>query len=234
MRGLLLLAIALGGCKVSDRPPPDDAAAVAGGAEPVPIAAGELGDLDFTYATLSGAFRTARGADAVPVPSRRLVRVTWPTADLVPAGDDDRVHAVDLTRPADGGRYTTALMRELEFESRALARLPPGLASRVTVAPGRAPAALSARPRVHIYGALWCEACKMALDYFARRFPGVAGGDAVYLLRDVDQAEAAAELADLGLALGIDIDRIPVIDVRGRVIVGFDERRLDALLGDRL
>jgi hypothetical protein len=32
--------------------------------------------------------------------------------------------------------------------------------------------------------------------------------------------------------MGIPTDRVPILDVRGRLLLGFDRNRLDAMLGD--
>jgi len=33
--------------------------------------------------------------------------------------------------------------------------------------------------------------------------------------------------------LGVPTDRVPVIDVRGRLLLGFDKARIESLLGER-
>jgi hypothetical protein len=42
---------------------------------------------------------------------------------------------------------------------------------------------------------------------------------------------AARELADKAAKMGVPTDRIPIIDVRGRLLLGFDRERIEALLG---
>ena len=41
-----------------------------------------------------------------------------------------------------------------------------------------------------------------------------------------------SELAEKASKLGIPTDRVPVIDVRGRLLLGFDRARIEALLGE--
>jgi arsenate reductase-like glutaredoxin family protein len=79
---------------------------------------------------------------------------------------------------------------------------------------------------VTLYGASWCNACKAAREYLrARRIP--------FADRDIERDEAAArELRAKAKRLGIAADRIPVLDVRGRLLIGFDKARLEALLGE--
>ncbi len=85
-----------------------------------------------------------------------------------------------------------------------------------------APSAVS--KRIVLYGTSWCGWCQRARSYLNSR--GVAFED-----RDVEQdEEAAAELKALRRKAGIRNGGVPVIDVGGTVISGFDRPRLDAAL----
>ena len=79
---------------------------------------------------------------------------------------------------------------------------------------------------VTVYGTSWCGACRAARQYFSeRKIP--------YADKDVEQDPAAArELAAKAAKLGIPTDRVPVIEVRGRLLLGFDRARIEALLGE--
>jgi glutaredoxin len=79
---------------------------------------------------------------------------------------------------------------------------------------------------VTIYGTSWCGACKAARQYLTqRRIP--------FADKDVENDPAAArELQEKASKMGIPTDRVPVIDVRGRLLQGFDRARIDALLGE--
>jgi glutaredoxin len=81
------------------------------------------------------------------------------------------------------------------------------------------------RPLVIIYGAEWCGACHDAARYL--RSKGID-----YVEKDIEKDPAAAremkqKLAQNGLRAG----SIPVIDVRGKVFVGFNPHEVDAALG---
>lgn len=70
-----------------------------------------------------------------------------------------------------------------------------------------------------VYGAEWCAFCHLAMQYFDKR--GVT-----YEYRDVDTnrdwlQEAVTKSGQTG---------IPVIDMAGTVVVGFDRPRIDAAL----
>ena len=91
-------------------------------------------------------------------------------------------------------------------------------------AAGHAPA--GSPPVVILYGTPWCGACKAARQYLASKHIPFA-------YRDIENdASAARELQRKASRLGIPADRVPILDVRGRLLVGFDRTRLEALLGD--
>ena len=124
----------------------------------------------------------------------------------------------------------------------ALAQLPPGASSALArggevAAPGAAPldqpsggrdagAAPAGSPVVTIYGTSWCGACRSARQYLTeRRIP--------FADKDIERDPAAArELNDKASKMGIPTDRVPIIEVRGRLLQGFDRARIDALLGE--
>jgi glutaredoxin len=74
--------------------------------------------------------------------------------------------------------------------------------------PGAAP--------VVVYGASWCGACRQAKQFLAAR--GVP-----FVERDVEREPGAhAEMMQKARAQGLSPTGIPVIDVRGRILLGFD------------
>jgi arsenate reductase-like glutaredoxin family protein len=78
---------------------------------------------------------------------------------------------------------------------------------------------------VTIYGTSWCGACRAARAYMTEHKIPFAD-------KDIERDPAAAqELAEKASKMGIPTDRVPVIDVRGRLLLGFDRERIEALLG---
>jgi glutaredoxin-like YruB-family protein len=73
-------------------------------------------------------------------------------------------------------------------------------------------------PRVVLYYADWCPWCKKAKDHLRKR-----GVD--FVLRDVDEEEALEELIEK-----TGQSSIPVIDVNGKILKGFNANDLDQLL----
>ncbi len=74
-------------------------------------------------------------------------------------------------------------------------------------------------PQVTIYSAPWCAFCHAAKDYLDKK--GVA-----YTDKDVDSDRAIAEESmKISGQTGI-----PVLNINGTIIVGFDRPRIDAAL----
>jgi glutaredoxin-like YruB-family protein len=73
---------------------------------------------------------------------------------------------------------------------------------------------------VTIYTTPWCAYCKMAKEYFKEH--GIS-----YQEKDVSEDDAAREeMIQKSQQLGV-----PVIDVDGTIVIGFDKSRLKELLG---
>jgi len=76
-----------------------------------------------------------------------------------------------------------------------------------------------ANPQVTVYSATWCAFCHAAKDYLDKK--GVA-----YTDKDVDSDRSIAEEAmRVSGQTGI-----PVLNINGQIIIGFDRPRIDAAL----
>jgi glutaredoxin len=89
----------------------------------------------------------------------------------------------------------------------------------------RNPAAPLAEPRVIVYGTSWCNFCRRARSYFTDR--GIP-----YLDKDVERdPEARAEVGRKCVAAGTSFTgSVPVLDVDGEIIHGFDVQRVERAL----
>lgn len=77
---------------------------------------------------------------------------------------------------------------------------------------------------VIIYGASWCGPCHQAQAYLKKR--GVP-----FVEKDIeDDPGAAAEMQKKLQRAGIRGGSIPVIDVKGKILVGFSPGAVDAAL----
>ena len=238
-RIFLLAGLALaGGCKKGAPP----AAPPTAQAELPPFDVNKDSALLFTHVQPSGNFATTDKADSVPEGARRLVRVLDPAKGVAERHDTSSVYVVDLRELLASGKARARAMSREAFETGALAQLPPGDSSALAgphgpalpeepeeagsdagIA-GQAPA--GGQPVVILYGTPWCGACKAARQYLAAKHIPFA-------YKDIENDPSAArELQHKASRLGIPADRVPILDVRGRLLVGFDRTRLEALLGD--
>jgi arsenate reductase-like glutaredoxin family protein len=235
VRAGFLCALALSGA--CHRAAPDSAPAAPGAPAAIEVLKG--GRWLFTYAEPAGTFSTTDKPETIPESARGLVRVIEPTEQMKGAGD--RVYVTNVADLLGKGKSSAKAMSREAFETAALAALPGGQSSPFAaqpLAPAPIPAPASppttpaggttapgTTPVVTIYGTSWCGACRSAREYMtAHKIP--------FADKDIEKDPAAArELADKAAKMGIPTDRIPVIDVRGRLLLGFDRERIEALLG---
>ena len=76
-------------------------------------------------------------------------------------------------------------------------------------------------PPITIYSTPTCAYCKMAKEYLTGK--GIPFTDTDVSVDRKAQEEMIAKSGQFG---------VPVIDVGGKIIVGFDKRKLDEYLGD--
>jgi len=220
-----LLALAPG-CKKSAPavPPPEEA-------KLPPLEVKKDGSWLFTYVDDKAQFTTVDKLDDVPAGARRLLRVVDPTKEVKDRRDTTNVYVIDGDELARAGKVTAKILSRQAFETGALAQLPPGESSLLADRPdggagdaGSTPSA-GGPPVVTVYGTSWCGACREARRWLsARKIP--------FADKDIERDPAAArELQEKAARLGIQADRVPILDVRGRLLIGFDQARVEALLG---
>lgn len=184
-----------------------------------------------TWVDEKGDFHVEQKVTDVPAVSRDVVRVVDPNRD---PPTPEQVFVADLRSPGPDGVYPVRVVKRSEFEQVAVERRakhggalleaqPPASAS--GAAPRGSAGAPSAQPLVIIYGASWCGPCHQAKEYLTKR--GIP-----FVEKDIEedgsaQREMQAKLAKAGMRGG----SIPVIDVRGTLLVGFDPRSIERVLG---
>jgi glutaredoxin len=199
----------------------------------------------FTWVDDKGDFHVQTQVADVPLMGRDSVRVQHEDASKDPPGSEDHFVIVDLRQARPDRTYPVRSMMRVDFEGLAVARREktgPTLASAAppaqpsgapdkTAAPEKtaAPAAPAVtRPVVIIYGAEWCGACHEAARYLKRK--GVA-----FVEKDVEKDDAAArEMQQKLTKNGLRGGSIPIIDVRGKVMVGFNAEAIDSALGQAM
>jgi glutaredoxin len=246
---LLIAIVGLGACH---RSAPEVAPSVTA---PATIEVLKGGRWLFTYAEPAGTFATTDKPETVPAEARGLVRVLDPSEptsmSMSTKSGGDRVYVTNLNELTSKGKSSARAMSREAFETAALAGLPGGQSSPFAAERGPAPTLAppaagatgttasgaatgatasgattsGATPVVTIYGTSWCGACRAAREFLTERKIPFADKD---VERDPD---AARELAAKASKMGIPTDRVPIIDVRGRLLLGFDRARIEALLG---
>lgn len=227
-----LLAVVMApiwGCAPEKPPAPDRPATAASGAksdEPesgAPILPAEPADVVLTFAGERGQFADTNKPAEVPEEARGLVRVTLLQGPEPPSG---RVWVANLRTPAAEGGWQLSTVERALFEELALGtgrsskvdqlpELPPGL---------EPPPAAPAGGDVVVYKTDWCGVCKQLTAYLDRK--GVK-----YVAKDIEKDPvAAAEMRAKAEKKGVKTGSVPIIDVRGELMVGFDRGRLEKLL----
>lgn len=153
---------------------------------------------------------TATSRLEIPNERRSEVRVQSLDVEAADESDPESVFVADLRSADEDGDYTVRRMSRADFDARIDA----------FVAGARETAAVASSD-VIIYGASWCGACREAQAFLsARNIP--------FVERDVEEDPgAAAEMRARAEAAGLHPTGIPVIDFRGRIILGFDRDALE-------
>ncbi|HJL04303.1 MAG TPA: glutaredoxin domain-containing protein [Polyangiaceae bacterium LLY-WYZ-15_(1-7)] len=213
---LLLLAASALGCESGARSaaaPGEAAEGAAGEVVDPPFAVrGDASGLVLTWYDEEGA-HVAESRDEIPAERRERVRVD--SLELPPEQrDPSAVYVADLRQPGEGGAYVVRRYGRAAFDA---------LLDEATGADQ--PEAL-ADASVVVYGASWCNACQAAKRWFEREGVG-------YVERDIERDPGAREeMQRKAREAGIMPSGIPVIDVRGRLVTGFDPNTLRRLLDE--
>jgi glutaredoxin len=191
-----------------------------------------------TWIDDKGDFHVEQKVTDVPMMGRDAVRVVDPNSDE--GTHEGMVFVTDLRQARADGTYPVSTMSRADFEKIAEARREkngPTLASAASAAASAVTQAIAsadtagnarpdtARPTVIIYGAEWCGACHQAAAYLRRK--GIA-----YVEKDIEKdPQAAREMQRKLRSAGLRAGSIPIIDVRGKVMVGFNPQEVDDALG---
>lgn len=183
-------------------------------------------DLLLTWVDAKGDAHTVVSIADVPLEGRDQVRVVVTTRQ---EGTGDLFWVANLTTKNPDGAYPVTTRTRAEWDAMIAERRKARLAAAPAATPeppaGSAePAPVPAGTQVVVYGAEWCEACHAAMAWLKRR--GVPA-----IEKDIEEdphaaREMQAKLARAGLRGG----SIPVIDVRGRIFVGFEPHAIEAAL----
>lgn len=155
---------------------------------------------------------TALGRSEVPMERRAEVRVQSLAVDDADAIDADSVYVADLRTSNEDGNYTVRRMNRADFDAH--------IDAYVAGARGEG-SAMASGGDVIVYGASWCGACRQT-ERFLREH------DIAFIERDVEEdPTAASDMRRAANAAGLHPTGIPVIDFRGRIILGFNPDALE-------
>lgn len=162
-----------------------------------------------------GAAHPATSRSEVPEARRASVRV-----DALEGGGAQRLdpafmYVADLRTAGKDGLYPVRKVSREVFET--------ALVTTATAVKAEK-AAAGGGSDVIIYGASWCGACKQAARYFSQK--GVP-----FTEKDIEkQPGARDEMMEKARAQGVSTGGIPVIDVKGTLLPGFNQVRIEQLL----
>lgn len=223
------VAFALGDCKKKG-------ATTATADEPTIEVRDDSEGLLLTWIDDKGEFHTEVRVADVPLMGRDSVKVV--DTNKLEGTHAEKVFVADLRKAGPDGRYPVHTMSRADFDQLAVARRAKYGPTLASVAEAGAPdtppgtqggagggAPDNARPLVVVYGAEWCGACHEATAYLRRK--GVP-----YVEKDIEKdPQANREMQSKLRAAGMRGGSIPVIDVRGKVMVGFSPGAIDEALG---
>lgn len=191
-----------------------------------PIVSESRDDLVLAYMDQAGDFHVVSKPSQVPEKARDIVRVTDPTREL----GGELVFVSDLRDARPDGSYPVRIIKRSVLEGMARERRagrgptvpqtpptapPPNVNGRDTPPVGAAQP--SGAPDVIIYGAEWCGPCHQAAAFLKSR-------NVPFVEKDIESdAAAAREMKDKLRQAGIRGGSIPVLDVRGKILVGFSQ-----------
>jgi len=202
-----LVALTALGCASDTTPEGAPAAEQAPAVEPaLSRVTADRADLLFRYRS-EDSFHSATAIDEIPADARGAVQVV----DLALSPEARRstrvVQIFDLRTPGPGGAFPGRFVPRGQLES-ALAEAQ----------------AVPVQAAVTMYSASWCGVCNKARSFMTQN--GIA-----FVEKDIEKDKgAAAELGRKARAAGVDASGVPVFDVGGTLMPGFDGARLMALV----
>ena len=188
-------------------------------------------NLLLTWIDDKGDFHVVQKPSEVPVEGRKSVRVVQADKE---AGTGELVYVANLAETAPDGSYRLKTLTRAQWDERGASRrkarlealapsaAPPPAVSAAANGPGKqAPPSGGSKVVAIIYGADWCKPCHAAQSYLEAH-----GVTVVH--KDIESSEAAqAEMRQKLARAGKGGASIPVIDIKGQILVGYSPAALD-------
>lgn len=187
--------------------------------EPPFAVAGDAAGLLLVWLDEEGASHVAAKRDDIPAERREKVRVDSLGLEPDQRLDPAFVYVADLREAGANGRYTVRKLPREVFEARPRS----GEADELAHPSGR-PGGGNKTGQVVLYGASWCGACRQAAAYMRQQ--GIA-----FVEHDIErEPDARRAMQESCQRARIQCTGIPVLDVRGEVMQGFDPQALTRAL----
>lgn len=150
------------------------------------------------------------------IPEDRRAEVLVDSLEIPPdQRDADHVFVADLRATREDGSYVVRRLTRERFDA---------LVDGARAAAEEAEAVVASNDPVVVFGASWCGACRQAEAYLHSH-------DIPYVEHDIEREPGArADMQRRARAAGIQATGIPVIDVHGRVMQGFDPQAIERAL----
>ncbi|MCX7945037.1 MAG: hypothetical protein N2746_11075 [Deltaproteobacteria bacterium] len=170
-------------------------------------------NLVFSYIDKNGNLKDTQNMDEIPEESRRQVIVFDTSIPPEKRLSHKIIYIADLTKPDSSGKFKYNIASRYEFES----ALREGFRPQINKGNH-----IQDKSSITIYTTSWCGVCSQLRRYL--RSKGVN-----YIEKDIEKDEVAREemIAKLR-ASGLKGSGVPVIDLYGEIIVGFNKELLDS------
>ena len=203
LTSVLALFVFAIGC--SSEPPPTQAKDAVEHPPELAVVTDDRKDLLFRYRT-DGGFAQATTIGEIPSAVRSKVQVVDLSMAPKTRGAAKFVQVFDLTAPGANGQYSGQLLPRSELEA--------ALAKR-NQAPKQAP--------IIMYSTSWCGVCTKARSFMRAQ-------NLIFVEKDIEKDKTAArELAMKGRKTGVRTSGVPVFDIGGQLISGFDPNTIAKL-----
>ena len=186
----------------------------------------ETPNVFFTWIDAQGNFNVVTKIADIPAASRQVVRVVDRARNR---GLGDTFYVADLRQKRPNGTYPIKTMPRAQWDELGASKRKTRMEAVARELERRAPSTTSGpgatAVSVVLYAAEWCGVCRQAQRYL--QSIGVK-----FVLKDIDkEPDARRELsAKLSRAHIPPSSAVPVIDIGGEILVGFDARAVDRAL----
>lgn len=173
---------------------------------PLSVVDDQRTDLMFRYMDGDQGLKSVQKISDIPEAARKNVIVLDLSLSPEARGANDHVQIFDLSQKTEDGRYKGEWV-------------PRSMLEEALIQKERAAAPGPQLP-VTLYSASWCGVCRKARSFLKAQ--GI-----LFTEKDIEKDPAAArEIAQKAAKAGIDASGVPMFDIGGRIMNGFDEKAL--------